>query len=197
MPSISVHLTIAAHMAERLGIKDLPSYFLGNIAPDAVNADGFASAEKRYSAHIRSKDYAVWKQNIKSYKAEHEAAYEKNADFFKGFLLHLYTDIAWDEAVQPQLFSYLRSQGFSEDELNERKWDELRGFDAILSKRDEYVSAIRQLKNASPLPITTVTSHQLKKWLDFILSLTYDYPPAKYLSCCHIKAAEEQLGKYI
>ncbi len=189
MPSISVHLTLSARLAESLEVKSLPDYYLGAIAPDAVNIDGFASQELRYGAHIRSKDYAEWKRNIAVFRKENGGLYTNRPDFLKGFLLHLYTDIAWDEVVQPKLFDYLRSCGLAEDELNIRKWDELRGFDSILSQQPEYISAISELKKAQPTAVTTVTPGQLSKWRDKIVALEYPYPPAGFLSDEHITAA--------
>lgn len=186
MPSISVHLTLSAMVAEQLGIKNFPDYYLGAIAPDAVNVDGFASQELRYGAHIRSKDYAQWKQNITDFRRENGKLYASRPDFLTGFLMHLYTDIAWDEVVQPLMFDYLRSCGLAEDELNIRKWDELRGFDSILSQKREYTSAIAELKKAQPIMVTTVTPGQLTKWRDKIAVLEYPYPPAGFLCEEHI-----------
>lgn len=192
MPSISVHLTLSSRIAEKLGIKDMPAYYLGAIAPDAVNLDGFASKELRYGAHIRSKDYAVWKQNISDFYKANKDMYADDPDFLTGFLMHLYTDIAWDEVVQPQMFDYLRSRGFAEDELSSRKWDELRGFDSLLSQKTEYKDAIEALKIARPTAVTTVTPGQLAKWRDKIVALEYPYPPAGFLSGEHIDMTAER-----
>ena len=186
MPSISVHLTLSARIAGELGIKYLPDYYLGAIAPDAVNINGFASRELRYGAHIRSADYAEWKRNIARFREVNGDLYTDRPDFLAGFLMHLYTDIAWDEAVQPKLFDYLRSCGYGEDELNTRKWDELRGFDSLLSQKPEYLGAIAELKKAQPIAVTTVTPGQLSTWRDKIVSLEYPYPPAGFLSDEHI-----------
>ena len=192
MPSISVHLTLSSRIAERLGITDMPAYYLGAIAPDAVNLDGFASQELRYGAHIRSRDYNVWKQNISDFYKTNKALYADTPDFLTGFLMHLYTDIAWDEVVQPKMFDHLRSCGFADDELSTRKWDELRGFDSLLSQKAEYKNAIEELKKARPTAITTVTPGQLSKWRDKIVALEYPYPPAGFLCSEHIDLTAER-----
>lgn len=192
MPSISVHLTLSSRIAERLGITDMPAYYLGAIAPDAVNLDGFASQELRYGAHIRSRDYNVWEQNISDFYKTNRALYADTPDFLTGFLMHLYTDIAWDEVVQPKMFEYLRSCGFADDELSTRKWDELRGFDSLLSQKAEYKNAIEELKKARPTAITTVTPGQLSKWRDKIVALEYPYPPAGFLCSEHIDLTAER-----
>ena len=192
MPSISVHLTLSARIAGKVGVSDMPAYYLGAIAPDAVNIDGFASQEVRYGAHIRSKDYSVWKTNISKFYKANKSLYADCPDFLTGFLLHLYTDIAWDEVVQPQMFEYLRSCGLAEEELSVRKWDELRGFDSLLSQKAEYIGAVEQLKKARPTAVTTVTPGQLSKWRDKIVALEYPYPPAGFLCDEHITAAADR-----
>lgn len=197
MPSIAVHFAVAARLADKLGIADFPSYCLGVIAPDSVNTDGFASAEVRYGAHIRSADYGEWKANIARYRTEYESDYEKDPDFFKGFLLHLYTDIAWDEVVQPELFDYLRSRGVAESDLNAEKWNELRGFDSVLSESPEYRQAIGYLRQAQPTTVTTVSPGQMESWQRKIIALEYPYPPAEFLNEKHIEKTAERALLYM
>ena len=74
---------------------DTNNFYLGTIAPDAVNAHGFASKEKRWSAHVRDKALNKWKENVKR-------LYEKNIetvkeDFLRGYCIHILTDILMDE----------------------------------------------------------------------------------------------------
>lgn len=197
MPSIAVHLAVAAQLAERLDITDFPDFYLGAIAPDSVNAAGFASAEERYGAHIRSRNYDEWKANILRYRALHEKDYAQNPDFFKGVLLHLYTDIAWDEVVQPELFDFLRSLGIEEENLNSEKWNELRGFDSAIAKSDDYIRAIGHLKSAKAKAVTTVSAEQEELWRRKIVALEYPYPPARFLGAEHITRAAERAANYM
>ena len=189
MPSIAVHLTLAHAAAKALGVTDLPQFYLGNIAPDAVNVSGFAPAEERYAAHLRSRSYSEWKRQISAYRAAHAEEYALCPDFLTGVLLHLYTDIAWDEAVQPQLFDHLRGRGFKEEELNPRKWDELRGFDSLLAEKQPYREAVTALTHAEPHAVTTVTADQLALWRDKIVNLDYPYPAPQFLTEAHIQLA--------
>ncbi len=192
MPSIAVHLTVASLLADRLSVSALPDYYLGTISPDSVNVDGFASQQQRYAAHIRSRDPEIWLQNIAEHRRENEDKYSSRPDFYKGFLLHLYTDISWDECVQPLLFDFLRSRGIAEDKLNEKKWDELRGFDRTLSERSEYITAVEYLKAAEPLAVSTVSAELLDRWRGKIVTLQYPYPPSGFLNDSHIRAAAER-----
>lgn len=192
MPSIAVHLCVSAILAERLGIVNFEDLFLGSIAPDSVNVNGFASQEQRYGAHIRSRDVSIWLKNIENFKAENKSKISERKDLYNGFLLHLYTDIAWDETVQPELFDFLRSKGISEDKLNEKKWDELRGFDSTLSQSDEYKQAVAFLAKAEPADIGVISAELLSEWRDKIVTLTYPYPPSGFLNTEHIRTAAER-----
>jgi hypothetical protein len=138
VPSSAVHITIADEAAQILHVADLPSFLLGSIAPDAVNVNGFAPREVRYKAHLRSRSYDEWKRNIAAFRTEHEAEYTSCPDFFKGVLLHLYTDIAWDELVQPLLFAEFRRRGVPDDDFTDEKWKELDRLDAVLFAEPQY-----------------------------------------------------------
>lgn len=170
MPSAAVHLTVADMLKKELNIGDDSAFYLGAIAPDAVNINGFAEEKIRYAAHLRNKDYGKWKENIEDYYISEHSGYCGCEDFFKGFLLHLYTDIAWDETVQPKLFEYLKAAGFSDNELNREKWNELDRLDAVIRRDTRYKAVLEKLAKARGKRISTVDASQLEKYRDIILS---------------------------
>lgn len=173
MPSVTVHLFVACEIAKRLNISNLGRFYLGAIAPDAVNLSGKADRDTRYSAHLRSTDYNEWVQNVISYSKESEI---KNADtdFAKGFAAHLFTDIAWDIKIQPRIFESLRSLGFTENDLNAKKWDVLSAFDAEALQSDRWKNNILPyLKAADTDNLEAVDSELLAKWRDHILSVDF------------------------
>lgn len=179
MPSATVHLKIAYMMKNEIGIKNEAEFYMGAIAPDSVNLDGYASEQERYSAHIRSKNYAEWKENIKRFYDEEKVRFIGNEDFLKGYIFHLYTDIAWDETVQPNLFRFLRAQGFAEEKFKEQKWRELFRLNYVLAKQDWYGEAREKLKNAVFFETAGVTAELMKKYRDYILG---DYEKDKMIS---------------
>lgn len=181
MPSIPVHLTVAGIAADTLGVADMPSFLLGNIAPDAVNADSFAPKEVRYGAHIRSHDRTQWKKNISEFRDRKQSDYADCPDFFKGVLMHLYTDIAWDEAVQPKLFRYLREKGVPEEDMTRQKWQELDKLDSLLADSPGYRRLTALLAKAEARAVTTVTAQQLSRWQDIIVSEEYPEPSDCFL----------------
>lgn len=170
MPSVTVHLFVACEIAKRLNISNLGRFYLGAIAPDAVNLGGKADRDTRYSAHLRSTDYNEWVQNVIRYRKESEIK-NTDTDFANGFAAHLFTDIAWDIKIQPRIFESLRSLGFTENELNAKKWDVLSAFDAKALQSDRWKNDILPyLKAADTANTEAVDSELLAKWRDHILS---------------------------
>ena len=171
-----------------LGISDLPQFYLGSIAPDAVNTGEFAPREVRYAAHLRSRSYDEWKRNIREYRAERERKkdFSESPAFFDGVLLHLYTDIAWDEVVQPLLFEEFRRRGVPDEEFNDRKWSELDAFDSVLTRRPDYSGILSQLEDSRAFAVTTVSPEQLLKWRDMVIAAESGQEEPIFLGIEHI-----------
>ena len=139
MPSSPVHLLLAYEMAEGLGVKNKADFLLGAIAPDCVNYGMEQASEKvRYKAHIRDRDYDIWKQQLKDFAKENAACYEGSEDFLRGYLFHCWSDIAWDEAVQPKIFEFLGTLGYGYDDMTAQKWQELYRFNSVVTKDTRY-----------------------------------------------------------
>lgn len=173
MPSAIVHLYVANRLSDHLEIKKLPQFYLGSISPDAVNLNGFADEETRYGAHIRSKNPEVWKENVRSFHKEKLSECGSDTDFFKGFEIHLLTDIAWDEAVQPRLFEGLERLGSSEELLHREKWNELYRFNSLLMSYPLWEEIKGELSKAKPLSVSTVSAELLEKFKLQLLGENY------------------------
>ncbi|MCD8329031.1 MAG: hypothetical protein LUC25_08100 [Ruminococcus sp.] len=139
MPSTMIHLVVANEISKIIDVSNSGQFYLGAIAPDTVNLNGKASKEVRYSAHLRSVNVDEWIENIASFTKENEQVKLTYPDFFKGFVVHLLTDIAWDKVAQPILFEAMRKCGVSEEKLNDEKWNELLSFDRRTVKKDIWI----------------------------------------------------------
>lgn len=165
MPSSVVHLFVANNIKQSLEIRNVPQFFLGAISPDAVNTHGFATEEVRYKAHIRSKDVSKWLENIRKFAFSNAKNYVNEADFFTGFLVHLLTDIAWDEVVQPRLFQGLAEQGISAENFKSEKWAELFRFNNLLFKDESWSEIKENLTKSHCVEISTVNEKMLEEFL--------------------------------
>ena len=190
MPSFPVHIVVAQMLCNEIGVKNKSDFLLGCIAPDSVNLKGFASQQVRYAAHIRSVDYDEWKKQLSGFYNEKLVYFNGNADYLKGYLFHCITDIAWDEAVQPQLFGYLQRQGdLSREQITKLKWEELFRFNSLLVGREDFLSAVKELEKAQPRDIATVTAQQVCEYRDYVVN---DYKdkissePPQFLCIDHV-----------
>lgn len=179
MPSATIHLKIAYMMKDEIGIKNEAEFYRGVIAPDSVNLEGYASEQERYSAHIRSKDYNEWKENIKRFYYKEKIRFIGNEDFLKGYVFHLYTDVAWDEAVQPNLFRFFMTQGFDKEQFKEQKWQELFRLNYVLANQDWYSDVREKLKSAVCFETAGVTAELMERYRDYIVG---DYEKDKMIS---------------
>ena len=169
MPSAVVHLRVAYDLAERLGVVNLGQFYAGAVSPDAVNIDGFAAQSVRYPAHLRSLDYEEWKNTVRTFAKEHSAEWADDTDFFKGFLLHIFTDIYWDELAQPEMFEKLKAAGVSDDEIRDAKWQELYRFNNKLAGEWLYDEVFPAIRKATPKPIGTVDTGRLSRYLTHLV----------------------------
>ncbi len=95
MPLPMVHLGVAKNLVNIFDIKELPSFYLGSIAPDAVHMrEGFNPEDKRIS-HMRNEDKNLWESQIISYI---KAKVNKD-DFLTGYGVHILTDIIWNRTL--------------------------------------------------------------------------------------------------
>ncbi|MBR6336189.1 MAG: hypothetical protein IKR76_00495 [Ruminococcus sp.] len=186
MPSAIVHLKAAYDLANELGVKNYGQFYAGAVSPDAVNIDGFAPQSVRYPAHLRSLDYEQWKQIARDFCKAYKVLWKGREDFLKGFLLHIFTDIYWDEIAQPEMFEGFKKLGYKPEELRDVKWKELYRFNALLSGEWLYDEVLPKLKTAELYPIGTVDLERLTR---YVADLTGDYQTRSVISeptlVCH------------
>lgn len=182
MPSTMIHLVIANKISKKINISNFGEFYLGAIAPDTVNLNGKASKEIRYCAHLRSTDYGEWLQNIFEFSKKNEEIKAKYPDFFNGFLIHILTDIAWDQTAQPTLFMLMRENGVDESRLNDEKWNELLEYDRRAVKCAVWDKEICPfLQNASAPCGLTVDKNKLEDYKRFVINL-------RFLSSCAVES---------
>ena len=196
MPSFPVHLAVADMLGDELSIVSKPDFFLGCIAPDSVNLTGFASQELRYGAHIRSVDYDNWKKQLTEFYRMNNDRFKDKADYLKGYVFHCITDIAWDEAVQPQLFAYLQRDGkLDREQITKLKWEELFRFNSLVMGLDSFKNAVCLLDKAEPADIATVSAQQVEQYRDYVVNDYKDKISAQapgFLCLAHISACAQR-----
>ena len=121
MASIMIHLAVAYRLAQSEGfcstaIRDRGSYYLGAVAPDAVNMDGFAPKALRWAAHRREKTVKEWYHSIAGFWKTQLQNNRINPDLLLGYVVHILTDAAFDETLEDELRVTVIATGFDEKE---------------------------------------------------------------------------------
>jgi len=101
MPYAMTHLIIADNVNKVLTkhIRNLPQFYLGNIAPDAVHYRANYISDYKKDSHLCGGDETWgmiinidrWKNNVISFLNRHK--YSENHDFIVGYCCHLLSDI--------------------------------------------------------------------------------------------------------
>lgn len=112
MPSTIIHTEVGYYLSRKINISSY-DYYLGVIAPDSPNLEGFAEKNIRWKSHQRDSNYTTWKNNIKVFYNENKNNYSK--DFLIGYYIHILTDIIYDES----LYLKVRNEITKENTLNE------------------------------------------------------------------------------
>lgn len=170
MPSSPVHLKLAYLMSDELNVTNKPDFLLGAIAPDCVNYGmDQASEEVRYTAHIRSRDYDIWKQQLKDFLNDNKEKYAQKLDFLRGYLFHCWCDIAWDEVVQPKLFDFLGTLGYGYDDMTHQKWLELYRLNNAIVSDDEHKVYYDLALQGEPADIAGCSAELIRKFRDYVI----------------------------
>lgn len=115
MPSLMIHLKVGYEIGKKIN-KNSYDYYLGLIAPDTPNLNGFAEKNKRWSAHIREDDLYKWRQSLKVFYQKNEKNYEK--DFIIGYYIHILIDIIFDEFLYFKIKKKILKDNYKNEEVH-------------------------------------------------------------------------------
>lgn len=174
MPSSNIHLKVANELNKRLNINSI-DFIVGNIAPDAVNINGFASREKRWSAHLRDKDLDTWISNAKNFYYQNKDKY--NNEFLLGYISHILTDVLHDK------YLYMRQRNQIEEDtkyVGEDAHDILRE-DMNNYSFQEFEELKVQLQDYdNKYEILNITKEDLNAWIRKTLESYRENTTSKY-----------------
>ena len=147
---------------------DSPSFYLGCIAPDSVNTDGFADKSTRWRAHLRAETLDQWEQNVAAFALAHPAP--EDPALLEGYLIHLLTDILWDRFFHDAIWSRAKQldpvprHGFAPG------WTECFRWDRQQMQAPWWKQSVRPvLAQAHPTSINGISPALLGKYQQFVL----------------------------
>ena len=168
MPSIMFHELVGYKFAKNNKKYDDELFYLGLIVPDAVNAYGFASKEKRWKAHFRDSNLDKWQENIFKFYYNNINNYENT--YLMGYLIHVLTDIICDRIYQNKIYPMMLEKGYDKDksyrlyEVGIKKFENCN----INESWWEYVKS--SFQKADRIEINNITEKMIGDWIDYIIN---------------------------
>lgn len=77
MPSAIIHEKVGYLLRKKLNINSY-DYYLGLIAPDSPNLNGFAPKDERWPAHVRRKELNEWREALFKFYLKNKESYNKD-----------------------------------------------------------------------------------------------------------------------
>lgn len=163
MPNIMIHEKVAYNIAKKIKELDNKEFYLGALSPDVVNVNGFASKKERWTSHIRDKDLNKWRLNIINFYKKEQNNYNKC--FLTGYLIHILTDIVFDDYFYLDVTSKMKS----DNNLNDPHPYFLKCMDEYAKENIElnfFLEIKEKLKNPTYYDILNITKEELKSWTE-------------------------------
>lgn len=156
MPNTVVHEEVGYYLSKKLDVSSY-EFYLGLMAPDAVNVEHFANKQERWTSHVRDKNLNIWKENLKKFYKEEKN--KINNDFLLGYTIHILTDIVYDEYFEEKIHKEILKNNQEKDYWY-IKWSDM---DKYSFKEQSTINTIL-LKNNNYIEIKNITKEKLLKW---------------------------------
>ena len=175
MPNIMIHEEVANYLSDKIGINSY-NYYLGILAPDAVNINGFAPKIERWTSHLRSKNYDEWYDQIIDFYNCNKDRYDR--DFLLGYFIHVITDIVYDEFLYLEVRDKIINSGVSLEESHSVMRNDMDNyyFDDI----NKVIDILKSSNNS--FNINNIESDVLIKWKNKCIDSFTNSNTSKYIS---------------
>ena len=97
MPLPMVHLGVAKRLSEKMNIEDLPSFYLGAIAPDGIYTRVGFTREQKLRNHLIPEGRQRTVGDILDFLKDHSDTCDNS--FILGYTVHVLTDQLYNESV--------------------------------------------------------------------------------------------------
>ena len=178
MPTSVIHEIVAKKITTSNKMLDNYNFYLGCVAPDAVNFSGFASKEIRWKSHLRDKNLQVWKRNVLNFYIKNKNKYEES--FIKGYVVHIFTDIIYDEKFYDIVVNPMKEINLVNHEAHLYMLEEM---DAYGNNNLDYQYVIDKLKTLDiNYQIINISKEQLNNWKNKVISKNLPTIKVKYIT---------------
>lgn len=157
MPSIVIHEEVAVYLSSIIHC-DSYEYYLGVLAPDAPNINGFAEKEERWMAHVRRKNLQEWRNSLYNFYLLEKNNYPK--DFLIGYIIHILTDIIYDDFLYLKVREEIEKKGISREESHNIMREDMKKYHF---EKEDYWKDILKTSNTS-FSIQNISKEELLEW---------------------------------
>lgn len=185
MPTVLIHEEVAYNIAKKYQELDNKDFYLGALAPDSVNLNGFASKEIRWNSHLRRENLDEWFENVKKFYNENKDKYNKY--FLLGYILHLITDIVHDKYFYQNIRNEMTKDNINETDQHQLLRNYMFEY-GYLDENNHIRNYIKELLNShSGYNIKNITQEDMIAWKNECLKdCQKDIVPNKYITKEHI-----------
>lgn len=153
MAGTATHLAVADKIYEILGngiVKNLPLFYSGNIAPDAIHAKiNYQRADKKHThltEDISGSDFqnpdklVLFHQRVNKFINTYYQKEEIFADLYLGYIVHLITDELFNIHIREQFVASMKKEGIEQEnpEFFKRIIRDIENIDHIVVKQYPY-----------------------------------------------------------
>lgn len=172
MPSILFHMRVGVEIIKKNPKLDNPQFYLGLIAPDAVNVDGFAPKNIRWDAHIRDKDLDIWQSNILKFYNKNKEKYEQL--YLYGYVIHVLTDIVCDRVYGKNIEPLLKKENVEDPFGYYTK--EIAKYENSQIEEEWWKNVVENLKSSKSENINGIESTKIDRWKDYTIKKYQNRP---------------------
>lgn len=163
MPSAIIHEKVGYLLGKKLNVNSY-DYYLGLLAPDSPNLNGFAPKEERWPAHVRRKDLNEWREALLGFYLESKNNYPK--DFLLGYYIHILTDIVFDDFFYKKIRKEIKMQGYSKEDAHQIMSNDMEEY--YFNEFDEIKEVLKN--NQISYNINNISKELLISWKDKIIN---------------------------
>lgn len=163
MPSAIIHEKVGYLLGKKLNINSY-DYYLGLLAPDSPNLNGFAPKEERWPAHVRRKDLNEWREALLKFYLASKNNYPK--DFLLGYYIHILTDIVFDDFFYKKIRKEIKMQGYSKEDAHQIMSNDMEEY--YFNEFDEIKEVLKN--NQISYNINNISKELLTSWKDKIIN---------------------------
>jgi hypothetical protein len=175
MPNIMIHEEVGFFLKNKLNINSY-NYYLGLLAPDAPNLNGFAEKKVRWRAHVRRKDLNDWRLSLKDFYQNNKEKYD--SDFLIGYTIHILTDIVYDDILYLKVREEIIKDNYSKEESH----------NIMRNDMDKYyfneIETIKEILNSDTISynINGINKELLTSWKNKFINDNTKSNTSKYIT---------------